>query len=59
MQKNARENKKDERKNIPCVILYVVSVCISREILEENKVGRYGPDGNQFSRKKPINAIKC
>ena len=44
-------------------IFYVVSICISGEIfLEDQKVGKYGPDRNQgqlflFLRKKIIKAI--
>ena len=42
-----KENGKDEGKNILCEIFYVVFVRMSGEILEDRKVGRYGPDVNQ------------
>ena len=42
-----KENRKDECKNILCEIFYVLSVHISGKILDDQKVGRYGTDGNQ------------
>ena len=45
-----RENSKDERKNILWEILYVVSICMSGEILEDQKVGHYNPDENQGNK---------
>ena len=42
-----KENGKYEHKNIICEIFYVVSVRMLGKILEDRKVGRYGPDGNQ------------
>ena len=61
-----KENGKYERTNILCEIIYILSVCMSGDILEYQKVGKYAPDGNQahllfyqLSRKDPIKAIKC
>ena len=60
----SRKNWKDERKNIICGIFYVVSVRMSGEILEDQKV--WDDTGLMeikvtffLSRKKPIKEIKC
>ena len=42
-----KENREYERKNVLCEILYVLSVCVSGEILEDWKVIHYGPHLNQ------------
>ena len=45
----SNKNGEDKRKNILCEIFYVVSVCMSGEILEDRKVRQYGPDINQVT----------
>ena len=61
-----KDNGKDSCKNILCEILYIVSVRITREMLEYWKVGQEGTDENQdclffdyLVGWKPTEAINC
>ena len=43
-----KESRKDEPASILCKMFYVMSVRMSGEIiLEDQKLRKYGPDGNQ------------